>query len=566
MTVKSFNNTLVDLASGDLISPTQKSNLLTQYNSNISGIQNQLGYKPTYGTTTNPNQSALQVINSAYDTSGNGGRKLVRTKNGDLYAVVKISTTSYSIYKYTVSGGTWALFVNQALSNLTDVALTTNGTNIYLIATYNSGNVAYYSYNSSGTSLGTVVIDSSQTAVGNCSVAFSPTDNKLKAVWVSKNSTYSSSFNLRYAEGTIANDGSVSWGAVTQLTTYNNVGIDAKNPSIVIRNGLPVILHDYTSGVPAYNIHSYVYNGTTWTKYDVFPNSVYTQSSPSATVDGNGVIHAVWWGTDATDSTQSNIRYSKSTDGGVTWSAMTKLTSGNTYGQGSASITCDQNNNIYIYWEGITATSAGKTNIRSIVYNGTWGIITEVTNQSTNNMRYVSLCDNLRTFTSPLVIWQDNVTPSVKFSGTWTDTPIIAETVTTSAVSNKELIDKVIAKGIGARMLQGTVTSSGSTSAFTMVSGTTANLPSITVTGLPFKPIFIYAFYVNGALTKNTIYSEISGDQYPKTAKIQSVNNASSTPSTYHIKGDVAPSSITNGTFTLPTEQAGGTYTWIAIG
>lgn len=573
MTVKSLNNTFRDLASGDNLSPSQKDNLLTQYNSNISGIQNQLGYKPTYGATTNPSRSLVQVVATAQDTSGNGGRKLVRLNNGNEYIVTKDSANIY-LHKSTNTGSSFSQVATVNHGSIQDVCLTTNGSKVYVLVAHSNNTVRMYFVDDTAPafSANTTIIDSSQTALGTTSLTYSPTDNSLHATWASKNATYANSFNIRYAKGTIANDGSVSWSTVTQVTTTNTAGNDVTNPTIVVKsNGYPIIIVQSKPSANYY-IDAWLWNGSSFASVGVngiYNGSTFAQSSPSATVDGNGVIHVVWHGLDATDTIVNNIRYSKSTDGGVTFSAMLKLTSGNSYTQQSPSITYDTNNNLYVYWQGYTSTSTSKFNIRSIVYNGTsWSSIVETTNQATNDMKFPSLCDNLRTFTSPLVIWQDNVSPSVKFSGTWTDTPIIAETVTTSAVSNKALIDAVISKGIGARVLTGTVTSNSSTSIYTYISGTTGNMYSITVTGLPFKPIFIQAFTSSGGSTYTSTYSELSGEQYPKTLKMVGYfGNASNTSAiSYHMKGDVSPASITNGSFTIPVQNASVTYTWIAFG
>jgi len=126
----------------------------------------------------------------------------------------------------------------------------------------------------------------------------------------------------------------------------------------------------------------------------------------------------VWYGKDATDSTYWNIRYSKSTDNGATWSAQIKLTSGNSYSQLSPSIAVDLNNDVYVYWNGGIATDA-YYNIRAIkCTSGVWGAIQNVTN-TTVNQYYPQLCDNYRDFIEPICMWQDNQVPSIKVRGKW---------------------------------------------------------------------------------------------------------------------------------------------------
>lgn len=496
-----WNDKIKSLADGDNLSRPQKKSLMDQYNSNIPSIQNQLGYLPSYGPTTNPSRSAVQVINSAYDTSGNGSRKVVRLNNGTIMKVVKVSGVGFKMYKYDLTTFTEVWGAGVSITPI-DIAIATNGTNVYGMYTYTNGGTilaTYFVTDKNGTQIFGNTLDSSQTAVGNCSLTYSPTDNKLKGVWASKNATLPNSFNIRYAEGTINGDGSVTWGSVEQWSSANTSGYDYTSPTIVINSiGFPVVTCAYANTVNRI-IQCFYKNGSGVQQSTVYLSSgtTYTQSSPSATVDGNGHIQVVWKGYDATDTTRWNIRYSKSTDGGVTWSAMLKLTSGNTYDQDFPSITYDQSNNLCVYFMGITASSSGKQNIRSITYTGSWGSVVEVTNQSTAHMMYPSLCDNVRTFTSPLVIWQDNVSPSVKFSGTWTDTPLLSETTSTSAVSNKALIDAFISSNFPSfknnkKWASGSTTSNGS--------------GVITVSGLSFQPSYI--LIDNATVAKRTTFNK----------------------------------------------------------
>jgi hypothetical protein len=490
------------------------------------------------------------------------------------------------VYKSTDNGATWTYVTKSSVNGCTaanDISLVSIGNKVYLTsADVQTGSKRWACYVldmtttlSDPLATPSTFIDSGQTnaASQGTSLVYSPTDNTLHAAWASKNSTYPNSYNIRYAKGTIASDGSVTWGSVTQVTTTNTTSIDNQSPSIVTVNGSPIIV--FSAGGSA-NPTQYIYyarwNGSSFTNSYVYSvaSTTLTQSSPSATVDGTGAIHVVWTGYDATDTTIRNIRYSKSTDGGVTWSAMVKLTSGNTYHQDLASITYDQSNNLYVYFIGYGASNTNSYRIKSIVYNGSWGSVTDITTNTTgqgHNM-YPSLCDNVRTFTSPLVIWQDNQSPSVKFSGTWTDTPLLSETTSISAVNNKTLIDAIVTKGIGARTQIVSVTSSGVGTSYTYLDGTTGTKFSITVTGLSFKPTFIYAFRNTGTAVDTSTYSELSGDLYAKPVKValnfNSNTNASAT--NQHFKGDISPSSVVNGSFTIPVNSANVTYNCLIVG
>jgi hypothetical protein len=572
------NNTLFNKLStmaSDSLTETQKTSLMNTLNGYINGdIQNQWGYSPTYGTTTNPSRTNINIVASANDVSKGGHKTSTRLKDGTLISISK-SGLNILMYKSTDNGNTWSLLKTiTATSSLQDASVTTNGKYIYLLRAEQTTSVFLNAYDVTGTLIGGAgkTIDSLQSQISEITITYNPYDKTLHMVSITKNSTYTGSWNLRYSNVSVNSiDGSLGTpSTVTQLTTDNSAGgIDWFTPCIIIRkDGTPFIVATqsyYTSG-NGNAIWGYYLNGSSWLRYQINSGGWDARYSSHATVDSSGTIHVAFAGYDTTDTTWSNIRYTKSTDNGVTWSAMVKLTSGNTYGQYNPIIKTDQNNNIYIYWEGTTASSNGKYNIRSIIYNGSsWGSINEITTSTTADIRYPNFVEGIDTFTSPPVIWTDNVSPSVKFNGSWTDKPITNEVLSISAVSNKALIDGVIAKGIGKRYASGTVTSSSSTQTFTAVDGATTYLrPYVTITGLSFKPSRIVLFEtLNPTLV---LYSEDMDGNYGKTVKHSLFynQNSNSTSYTYNYRGDVAPVSVINGSFTLPVYQSSRVHTWIA--
>jgi hypothetical protein len=375
-------------------------------------------------TATYDRSTPVSVVGSAYNTSGSG-RKLVRLSNGWLVAVMFGTNTIY-FYKSTDNGSTWTLLTSKAYpATSVSLAIVSSGTKIYLLSTVTSTSyttVDYATFDattvSSTFTFGSSV-DTGQTAFSGCSLTID-TNGKLWATWSSKNSTYSNSFNIRVSSST---DGGVTWATPTQLTTQTS--LDCTNPCVVIKsNGYPIVFYNTVTTGNRFIYNGY-YNGSNWIMANtVYNGSTYDQSNPSAVVDSSGVIHVAWHGTDATDTTANNLRYSKSTDGGATWSAMTKLTSGNTYGQAIASITADKNNNLYVLFHGVdSAVTTSYQNVRKIVYNGTaWGSIVTLTNNTTSSAVSASTLANYTEFTDPLVIYQDNQAGAVKFRGVWSDT------------------------------------------------------------------------------------------------------------------------------------------------
>jgi hypothetical protein len=387
-------------------------------------------------STTYDKSTPTTVVASAYDTSGNGGRKLVRLSNGWLVNMVYAPTDAnygYRLYVSKDNGATWSqlCFINNILTTTTP-----NGG-----ALVRKGNLVYAQFNTGSTSrvvkidvetqtnvdvlASSIIIDSSQDAMGNCSLEINETGTELHASWASKNGTYPNSFNIRYAKGTIASDGTVTWGSVQQVTGHNTSGTDHISPSIVVNSsGYPVIIKRYNVGTTEYRINVRAFNGTDWsTAPDVYNGGSYIQSNPSAVVDSNGVIHVSWHGTDSSASTDNAIRYSKSSDGGATWSVMEKLTSNNGYEDKFASITRDKNNKIYVLWQGVLdpATST-QWDILTTTNDGSgWTTISAVVNKSIGGATSPATLSNYTDFTEPLFIFMDGEASAVKFRGVWTE-------------------------------------------------------------------------------------------------------------------------------------------------
>lgn len=117
------------------------------------------------------------------------------------------------------------------------------------------------------------------------------------------------------------------------------------------------------------------------------------------------------------------------------------------------------------------------------------------------------------------------------------------------------------------RWATGTTTSSTSTVAFTYADGsTTYQTYYVRVTGLSFKPSFIYMFNYSSGTIKMTVYSEFPNDYYPKSIKMTIFSPSSSSSYTvYNFKGDVSSASVAPDGFTLPAYVSNVPYTWIAF-
>lgn len=400
------------------------------------------------------------VVNQAYDTSGNGGRKLVRLSNGWLVALTFKADSGYTygqhfLYVSKDNGVTWEQLCWIANNNHrqgSGGAIVARGTDVYVLVRIITTPKAVAWVRIDCLTQTNTQVDhftqwiEQQNDVQEVSLAINEAGTELHAAWASKNSTYPNSFNIRYAKGTINADGSVTWGAVEQWTTTNANGLDFKNPTIQMHGNIPMVFAE-TPGLNVTQTGASVsssYQGIIVLKRDntltphtsgllngsiisfkyVYSNTGgYPQSSPSACVDKNGRIWVAWHGTDSTDNSALNIRVAYSDDGGATWSSMTKLTSGNTYYQYSPSITVNKNNEVFVLWYGRDESDT-LNDIRMRKYNGSWGSVTVISTATTNHKDYPSaLYDVTIDFSTPLFIYREQNT-KVGFYGTWTATTI----------------------------------------------------------------------------------------------------------------------------------------------
>lgn len=497
-----------------------------------------------------PTINDATVVSGAYQLGGNGGRKLVRLSNGWLISAVgdtNSSKTNMNIYVSKDEGASFSLLTYLKISTNTsatviDVALTSVGNKVYgiMASQVSSASMFYYFYFDSTTVPSTIeyntlvngsyylTIDSGQTACNYVSIASNSLGTELHATWSSKNSTYPNSFNIRYAKGTINADGSVTWGAVVQVTKDNNSAGNNQNPTVVTyKDGEPIIISQSSSsssyqqvllfsptGLPGSNpIYSpwtfkLIYDGT----------SSYTQSSPSAifvpqSVNGlvNGRIWVAWHGTDATDTAKQNVRVSYSDDGGVTWSAMQKLTSGNTIDRDYASITANKSNEIFLTYEDGTGVSQMKNTA------GVWGSAT--TKVSTGSAPS-TLYDPTLNFTEPSFIYKSSTKVGffVTRAVTTTISPLPGHVGAVSDGSNllnytittddPAYLPTVLVADTFNRADSSTTLGTTTTGSKTWQSYGTSNVWGITGnTAYPVTPRWDYPVYVDAGASSNLILS-----------------------------------------------------------
>ena len=390
------------------------------------------------------------VVASAYTTSASARPQ--RLSNGWIVSAMYSATNVY-FYVSKDNGLTDTLLVQSAMATAS-LSLASKGTMIYFIYNTNS------TYQSAGyfdattvVSLSASMVDIGQTLVGaGCSLAINDLGTELHATWSSKNATYPNSFNIRYAKGTIAVDGSVTWGTVMQVSTDGS-GTNSITPSIIVnKNNYPCILFNFNA-TSVSNIYSYNYNGSTWVVSPIiYAGGTYAQSAPSAifvptSINGlaNGRIECYWKGFDSASPSGNRIRFSYSDDLGVTWSAMVIISPTTGFDRFDPTATVNKSNEAFILF---ALNEGSAKNIYQVkrATNGTWGAETKITANASGNCMYPSsIYDPTFNFTSPLYIYQNSLSAKVGFYGTWTVTTISVTQglITGSGIINTNFVGKV---------------------------------------------------------------------------------------------------------------------------
>ena len=195
-------------------------------------------------------------------------------------------------------------------------------------------------------------------------------------------------------------NGGVNWIGAKRLT-WNSGGSHNPDISVDSSNNIHVVWYDETPG----NFEIYYRRSTnggvgwsavkrfTWTSGDSFDPVVATGSV--------GNVHVVWY-----DETPGNfeIYYKRSTNGGISWSAAKRLTwfSGNSY---APVIAADSGGNIHLVWQDDNPGNSEIYYKRSTNSGLTWGGIRRLTWTSGGSFNPFIVLDQYNTIH---LVWNDN--------------------------------------------------------------------------------------------------------------------------------------------------------------
>lgn len=175
-----------------------------------------------------------------------------------------------------------------------------------------------------------------------------------------------------------SDDGGITWVD----KNFPIVGAtDHNTPSMVIDSGnvIHVLFSSCMSASGGSLRIYYVYStngGETWSVPTILqPLTGYDQISPKILIDKkNNILHAVWVGTDSSNS-KTQIKHCRSMDGGANWSYFKNVATIANYNQTTPSATVDLNGGLYIFWAGCDNTNTSYQQIKytkSIDFGNSW--------------------------------------------------------------------------------------------------------------------------------------------------------------------------------------------------
>lgn len=377
------------------------------------------------------------IVSSNFEFYGKGGRKLVRLVNGWLISA-NINAQNIYFQKSIDFGVTWTALTNVSSFLAGNVSLVSSGNKVHALFTQMDGAPDVFLVSFDATTVPATLnntatyesyfesVDSTQTAMGDCSLAINESGTELHAAWSSKNATYSA-FNIRYSKATRSPDGKFYFGDAEQWTNFSTAVNHIDTPSVVVKNDkVYVFVLAYQDHIAPNGSNIIMMTDAYTTKRvwsdSYFPARIgsagiydgtwqYIQANPSAVaipqhINGIplGIVCVAWEGFDAAAPTTKHIRFRRSLDEGVTWSEALKIVPGS-----SPSLTSGNGGMLYITYEEagiikqITSTNHG-VNWSAPVTVGT-------------GINASSLHDPTLNTTKPLTLYRGST--SVTFTGQW---------------------------------------------------------------------------------------------------------------------------------------------------
>ncbi len=198
----------------------------------------------------------------------------------------------------------------------------------------------------------------------------------VHVVWHDARNTVNN-YEIYYKRST---DGGLSWGSDTRLTNTNNSSSELVSVS-VSGSHVHIVWLDYRDGNAEIYYKRSTDEGSTWEADLRLTNNTFDSQSPSLSVSGQ-FLHTVWY-----DNRDGNyeIYYKRSTDGGVSWGTDTRLT--NNTGQSWYPSVSVSGSGVHVVWYDGRDGNDEIYYKRSTDGGVSWGADTRLTNNTSLSQR-----------------------------------------------------------------------------------------------------------------------------------------------------------------------------------
>lgn len=257
----------------------------------------------------------------------------------------------------------------------------------------------------------TSIIDS-QISIRHPSVVCDRITGRIYVAWCSKNDAYQNSYILRFR---MSDDG-ITWTSIVQLEGSASYGYNCEYPTIVLNDGIPLVIFSRNGANANYGVSCYRINNSVWgwDNVSIYDSgaSLYPQIKLNAAVSPvDGSIHVVWAGADAVDTT-TNIWYAKSIDNGLTWTTPIKISPSSASGYDNPSVSINSDNIIFVLFN----TQETLKSICLCTYTTSWSAM-QILTDSDISADNPHACANFYNFSKPLFVYEELTNLVIKFSG-----------------------------------------------------------------------------------------------------------------------------------------------------
>jgi BNR repeat-like domain len=217
------------------------------------------------------------------------------------------------------------------------------------------------------------------------------------AIHISWTDNTSGNYQIYYKKST---DRGSTWGAMKRVSWTS---VASFGPAIAVdsTNHIHIVCEDYITGNEDIYYTKSTNGGETWSTLKRLTWTSAQSTDAAVAIDSGDSIHLVW--NDYMSASDDEIYYRKSTDGGSTWSAAKKITSTSGYSSTPA-LTIDAGDTIHLVWSDNTPGNWEIYYKKSTDGGSTWSASQRLTWNSGNSQYPAVATDSGKTVD---VVWQD---------------------------------------------------------------------------------------------------------------------------------------------------------------